>query len=290
MNDIISIPQLYTSGASIENYIQAVNKHAVLSKTQETKLALKFRDHGDLNAAKKLVLAHLRLVVSIARNNLGYGLPSSDLIQEGNVGLMKAVRRFDPDKGVRLVSFAMHWIKAEINDYVIKNWRLVRVATTKAQRKLFFNLRRLKKSHQSLKSNEIREIADELNVRESDVRNMEKRLSDSIDSIDQNSVDDEHGYSQSPISIAANSADEPLNILEKKQTVELKKTELENALETLSERAKFVIRSRWLSEKGQNTLQDLAEQLGISAERVRQIESKAIASIKDHMIRSGFFD
>ena len=290
MNDIISIPQLYTSGASIENYIQAVNKHAVLSKTQETKLALKFRDHGDLNAAKKLVLAHLRLVVSIARNNLGYGLPFSDLIQEGNVGLMKAVRRFDPDKGVRLVSFAMHWIKAEINDYVIKNWRLVRVATTKAQRKLFFNLRRLKKSHQSLKSNEIREIADELNVRESDVRNMEKRLSDSIDSIDQNSVDDEHGYSQSPISIAANSADEPLNILEKKQTVELKKTELENALETLSERAKFVIRSRWLSEKGQNTLQDLAEQLGISAERVRQIESKAIASIKDHMIRSGFFD
>ncbi len=290
MNDIISIPQLYTSGASIENYLQAVNKYAVLSKTQETKLALKFRDHGDLNAAKKLVLAHLRLVVSIARNNLGYGLPFSDLIQEGNVGLMKAVRRFDPDKGVRLVSFAMHWIKAEINDYVIKNWRLVRVATTKAQRKLFFNLRRLKKSHQSLKSNEIREIADELNVRESDVRNMEKRLSDSIDSIDQNSVDDEHGYSQSPISIAANSADEPLNILEKKQTVELKKTELENALETLSERAKFVIRSRWLSEKGQNTLQDLAEQLGISAERVRQIESKAIASIKDHMIRSGFFD
>ena len=138
MNDIISIPQLYTSGASIENYLQAVNKHAVLSKTQETKLALKFRDHGDLNAAKKLVLAHLRLVVSIARNNLGYGLPFSDLIQEGNVGLMKAVRRFDPDKGVRLVSFAMHWIKAEINDYVIKNWRLVRVATTKAQRKLFF--------------------------------------------------------------------------------------------------------------------------------------------------------
>ena len=270
----------FPTAAGLEGYLQEIKSHPILSKEKETKLALQFRDTGDLNAARQLVLSHLRLVVSIAKNHMGYGLPFADLIQEGNVGLMKAVRRYDPGKGVRLVSFAIHWIKAEINEYVIRNWRLIKIATTKAQRKLFFNLRSFRKDGKTLKPKEVNEIAKSLGVNVNDVLNMEKRFSEQETSLDLSSDDEAPLNSFNQIS---NPKDEPQYILEKKQWGQARTRQLLEALEKLPSRSRRIITARWLGEGKSVTLQTLSKELGISAERVRQIEVQAMEKLKSYI-------
>ena len=224
------------------------------------------------------MLSHLRVVVSVARHYLGYGLPHADLIQEGNVGLMKAVKRFDPDRGVRLVSFALHWIRAEIHEYVLKNWRLVKVATTKAQRKLFFNLRSLKQSLNSLTIQEADAMARELNVSRKDVLEMETRLSGHDISIDPMVDDSEESYS--PLAYLASPDENPAQVLEREQTERLRHTGLVAALENLDERSRHIIKARWLTEGEAATLHELAAQYGVSAERIRQIEARALQKMR----------
>ncbi len=286
MTHAITLP-IPSGGAGLEGYMAEIKKYPILTQEQEHQLAVKFRETDDLDAARKLILSHLRLVVSIARNHLGYGLPFADLIQEGNVGLMKAVRRFDPEKGVRLVSFAIHWIKAEINEYVVKNWRLVKIATTKAQRKLFFNLRSLKRDEKSLTDKEIEDIARSLEVAPEDVRNMEKRFYESEATID-TSAEDESKESLFPKKSLSSVYDEPQNIIENKQWNEFQTLELKKALKTLPARSQKIITWRWLKEGKGSTLQEIATELGLSAERVRQIETKAMKQLKDEMAKSGF--
>ncbi len=283
MVNALTISTPFPTAAGLDGYLREIKRHPILTKKQETNLALKFRENDDLDAARKLILSHLRLVVSIAKKHLGYGLPMADLIQEGNVGLMKAVRRFDPDKGVRLVSFAMHWIKAEINEYVIKNWRMVKIATTKAQRKLFFNLRSLKTTGKTLRPDEIKEIAKSLDVHASDVSNMEKRFYDAEASVDDHKNEDEDGFIEQQYCIT-NPSDEPHNIVENKQWVENRNNLLEKALSKLPARSRRIISARWLSEDTSTTLKQLSNELGITAERVRQIEVKAMQELKSHLI------
>ena len=270
---------------NLDAYISAVNRLPMLSAEHESDLARRFRDAGDLDAARELVLSHLRLVVSISRQYLGYGLPQSDLIQEGNVGLMKAVRRFDPEQGVRLVSYAMHWIKAEIHEYILKNWRMLKVATTKAQRKLFFNLRSLKTGSKALSPAEVEKIARELNVRERDVHEMETRMSSQEIALD-GGDDDEDGFSPSAYLAAPQS--EPTQIIERREYDRLQSEGIAEALAGLDERSRRVIESRWLrdeDEGGGRTLQDLADEYGVSAERIRQIEAKALQKMKGSLAR-----
>ena len=264
---------------SLDHYIQAVNRFPLLTAEQEQELARRWRNGEDVGAARQLVMSHLRLVVAISRNYMGYGLPQGDLIQEGNVGLMKAVRRFDPDRGVRLVSFALHWIKAEIHEYILRNWRLVKVATTKAQRKLFFNLRSMKTSAHALTTDQAAAIARELNVKPEEVVEMETRLSGRDIAIDPTpSDDDEQSYS--PISWLTDSEDEPAKIFERKQS-ELGRTEgLRRAMNKLDPRSRRIIEARWLKETDPATLQELADEYGVSAERIRQIESKALKQMR----------
>jgi RNA polymerase sigma-32 factor len=232
-----------------------------------------------VEAAGQLVLSHLRLVVAVSRNYLGYGLPQGDLIQEGNVGLMKAVRRFDPERGVRLVSFALHWIKAEIHEYILRNWRLVKVATTKAQRKLFFNLRSMKTSSHALSRDEAAAIARELGVKPEEVVEMETRLSGHDIALDPTpSDDDEHAYA--PIAWLTDGADEPAQVLERKQTEQGRSEGLRRALSKLDARSRRIIEARWLRETDPATLQELADEYGVSAERIRQIESKALKQMR----------
>jgi len=263
---------------TIDAYISAVNRLPVLTAEQETSLGRRLRDNDDLGAARELVLSHLRLVVSVARQYLGYGLPHADLIQEGNVGLMKAVKRFDPERGVRLVSFAVHWIKAEIHEYIVKNWRLVKVATTKAQRKLFFNLRSMRPDGKTLDSQKVDEIARELNVRREDVSEMEVRMSGrelSLESQD----DDEDTYA--PIAYLSDEGrQEPTRVLERKAREQLQGDGLNGALDKLDARSRRIIQARWLQDDGGSTLHELADEFGVSAERIRQIESAALKKMR----------
>jgi RNA polymerase sigma-32 factor len=266
---------------SLDSYIDRVSQIAVLSKEDEKALATRFRSEGDLEAARQLVLSHLRFVVHIARGYLGYGLPMGDLVQEGNVGLMKAVKRFDPGVGVRLVSFAVHWIRAEIHEYVLRNWRLVKVATTKSQRKLFFNLRRMKKNLAWLSDDETKAVARDLGVDVSDVREMEQRLSARDMSFDPTpESDDEESYSPA-MYLPASNADPAIEV-EREEWDEDSSDRLSIALEKLDERSRSILKRRWMTDD-KATLHELADEYGISAERVRQVESNAINKLKGLM-------
>jgi RNA polymerase sigma-32 factor len=263
---------------SLENYIQTVNRYPILTQERERELARRFRQDADLEAARELVVSHLRVVVAISRGYLGYGLPQADLIQEGNIGLMKAVKRFDPARGVRLVSFAVHWIRAEIHEYVLRNWRIVKVATTKAQRKLFFNLRSLKSSLASLGTEEAKAVARQLGVKPEEVVEMETRLSGRDVALEPAGDDDEDSFA--PIAYLAAEDAEPGRILEHEETARLRSAGLARALESLDARSRRIIEARWLGEKESATLHELADELGVSAERVRQIEAKALGKMK----------
>ncbi len=262
---------------SLESYIQAVNRFPILSFEEERSLARKFRSENDVEAARQLVLSHLRLVVAIARGYMGYGLPQGDLIQEGNIGLMKAVKRFDPERGVRLVSFAVHWIRAEIHEFVLRNWRLVKVATTKAQRKLFFNLRSMKPSLAPLTQTEIGSMSRQLRVKPEEVAEMEMRLAGQEISLEPASDEDEP---YAPIAYLADRAPEPSEIFETKQDESLRARGLQAALSSLDRRSRRIIEARWLREKDSATLHELAAEFKVSAERIRQIEAKALAKMK----------
>jgi RNA polymerase sigma-32 factor len=266
---------------SLDHYIQAVNRFPLLTAEQETALGRRLVRDDDLSAARELVLSHLRLVVAVSRNYLGYGLPQADLIQEGNVGLMKAVRRFDPERGVRLVSFALHWIKAEIHEYILRNWRLVKVATTKAQRKLFFNLRGMKATTAALTPTEARAIARDLGVKPEEVVEMETRLSGRDIVLDPQP--DDNGDSMGPISWLTDTEDEPMQILERRQTATNRTKGLSTALAKLDDRSRRIIEARWLREDDPATLQDLADEYGVSAERIRQLEAKAMKTMRSQM-------
>jgi RNA polymerase sigma-32 factor len=258
---------------SIDAYIQTVNRFPILSVEEEQRLARRFRDENDLEAARQLVVSHLRLVVALARGYLGYGLPHADLIQEGNIGLMKAVKRFDPDRGVRLVSFAIHWIKAEMHEYILRNWRLVKVATTKAQRKLFFNLRSMKKDLGPMSAGEVERVAHELRVKPEEVVEMETRLAGQELAFE-GERDDEESFA--PVHYLADEAAEPYRVLEAEEAERVKSAGLEKALATLDPRSRRIVEARWLREKDAATLHDLAAEFKVSAERIRQIEAKAL--------------
>ncbi len=279
----MNLPAL--SVGSIENYISTVNRVPLLTPEREHELGVALATRGDLSAASEMVMSHLRLVVSIARNYTGYGLPHADLIQEGNIGLMKAVKRFDPDRGVRLVSFAVHWIKAEIHEYILKNWRIVKVATTKAQRKLFFNLRSMKPNFGTLSPSEVKEVARVLNVKETDVTEMEKRLSGQEISLEP-ANDDEDSNWVSPIAYLQDATVDPSERLVVMQRESAATNGMRAALESLDERSRRIIETRWLNEGEEKTLHELAAEFGVSAERIRQIEAKAMqkmkASLKDY--------
>src|SRR6266550_5565123 len=266
---------------SLDHYIQAVNRFPLLTQEQETALGRRWREHEDIDAARELVLSHLRLVVAVSRNYLGYGLPQADLIQEGNVGLMKAVRRFDPERGVRLVSFALHWIRAEMHEYILRNWRLVKLATTKAQRKLFFNLRSMKGGMGALTRKEADYIARELGVKTEEVFEMEMRLGGSDVALDPTPGDEES--SVTPIAYLTDSEDEPVQILERAETARNRSIGLRRAMAKLDDRSRRIIEARWLKEEDPATLQELANEYGVSAERIRQIESKAIKTMRGQM-------
>jgi RNA polymerase sigma-32 factor len=267
---------------SIDHYIQAVNRFPLLSADQEVALGRRLRDHNDLDAARQLVLSHLRLVVAVSRNYLGYGLPQADLIQEGNVGLMKAVRRFDPERGVRLVSFALHWIKAEIHEYILRNWRLVKIATTKAQRKLFFNLRSMKPGPGSLTRKEAAGIARDLGVKPEEVFEMETRLSGQDVALEPQPG--EENETLAPIGYLTEPDAEPAQLIERAETARNRSDGLKRALAKLDSRSREVIEARWLREDDDHaTLQELADQYGVSAERIRQIESKALKTMRGQM-------
>ena len=265
---------------SLDSYIQTVNRFPMLSLEEEQQFARRFRDAQDLDAARQLVVSHLRLVVSVARGYRGYGLPHADLIQEGNIGLMKAVKRFDPDRGVRLVSFAMHWIKAEIHEYILRNWRMVKLATTKAQRKLFFNLRSMKTGLAPLSQEDIGRVARELKVKPEEVAEMETRLSGAEVAFE--SDNDEDVYA--PVNyLAADGEAEPSRLLETEESERLRSAGLARALAELDPRSRRIIETRWLREKDALTLHDLAAEFKVSAERIRQIEAKALEKMKKAM-------
>ena len=268
---------------SIDAYIQVVNRVPMLTADEEQRLARRLRDENDLDAAGRLVMSHLRLVVAVARNYLGYGLSHADLIQEGNIGLMKAVKRFDPERGVRLVSFALHWIKAEIHEYILKNWRLVKVATTKAQRKLFFNLRSMKQGLGTMSPDEISDMARELNVKPAEVAEMETRMSGGDIALEGRIDDGEEDFA--PIDYLADADSEPTQVLQRRQNDMLQSEGVREALEDLDARSRRIVEARWLNEDadgrvGTATLHELAQEFGVSAERIRQIEAKALQKMR----------
>jgi len=265
---------------NIDAYISAVNRLPMLTHEEEVSLAKRLREANDLDAAQKLVLSHLRLVVSIARGYLGYGLPHADLIQEGNIGLMKAVKRFDPNQGVRLVSYAMHWIKAEMHEYILKNWRLVKVATTKAQRKLFFNLRSNKVGLDAMTPTQVDELAKMLDVKREEVIEMETRLSGRDIALEAPTDDEDDKFS--PIAYLSTDREEPTKVLEAEQVTRLQSEGLESALSKLDPRSRRIIEARWLANDDGSgaTLHTLAEEFSVSAERIRQIESAALKKMK----------
>jgi RNA polymerase sigma-32 factor len=265
------------SNSSLEMYLETLDNLPPLSKEQEQQLARKFREESDLEAAKQLVLGHLRFVVKIARGYRGYGLPLGDLIQEGNIGLMKAVKRFDPEIGVRLISFAIHWIKSEIHEFIIKNWRIVKIATTKAQRKLFFNLRSKKTSVGWMENKQIARLAHQLNVEEKDVKTMEQRLSANDLAFEAEPENDITAFS--PASYLEDNRFEPAANLERLESKKNRDTALRRAMGQLDKRSRDIVESRWLKEP-KDTLQDLAKRYEVSAERIRQLEKKAFDGIR----------
>ena len=267
-----------SNSGSLDAYIQTVNRFPMLTQQEETDFARRFRDHEDLDAARQLIVSHLRVVVSVARGYMGYGLQQADLIQEGNVGLMKAVKRFDPERGVRLVSFAVHWIRAEMHEFILRNWRIVKIATTKAQRKLFFNLRSMKPGLNTLGSEEVKAMAGELGVKPEEVVEMETRLGGQDIALEPLNDDGEESYS--PITYLTDPAAEPGNLIEHEETSRLKSEGLHEAMASLDPRSRRIIEARWLRESDQATLHDLASEFGVSAERIRQIEHKAMQKMR----------
>jgi RNA polymerase sigma-32 factor len=289
MQTALSLPMTLPaplSAGSIDAYIQAVNRIPMLSAEDERALALRLRKSNDLEAAGQLVLSHLRLVVSVARGYLGYGLPHADLIQEGNIGLMKAVKRYDPARGVRLVSFAIHWIKAEIHEHILRNWRLVKVATTKAQRKLFFNLRSMKRGLAPLTSDEIKHVATTLKVKPEEVMEMETRLAGHDVAFEADDSDDDAAYA--PVHyLAADPEAEPSRVLEAEEDGHVDAAGLRSALEALDPRSRRIVEARWLKEKDNATLHELAAEFKVSAERIRQLEAKAMEKMKQVLQAQG---
>jgi len=271
--------QLALQTGSLENYIQSVNQVPLLSADDERALAVRFREENDLDAARSLVLSHLRFVVRVARGYSGYGLALADLIQEGNIGLMKAVKRFDPDRGVRLVSFAVHWVRAEIHEFILRNWRIVKVATTKAQRKLFFNLRSAKKRLAWLNQEEVDAVAKDLGVTAKDVLQMEERLSMHDVAFDGTVTDNDNDENFSPVAYLQDDCPGPEEIVATGQLTDINRQSLKNALETLDDRSKNIISRRWLAEK-KSTLHELARDYSVSAERIRQLEQGAMKKLQ----------
>ena len=265
---------------SLDAYIGAVHRIPVLSVEDEQALARRFHDEDDLEAARELVMSHLRFVVHVARGYNGYGLPLGDLIQEGNIGLMKAVKRFDPDVGVRLVSFAVHWIRAEMHEFILRNWRIVKVATTKAQRKLFFNLRKSKKRLGWLNAEEVRAVAADLNVSEREVLEMESRLSGRDIGFDLSSDDDDDHAPPAPAAYLMAQDEGPAQAYERNDTEDNQRELLREGLARLDARSRDIIRRRWLDDGNKVTLQELADEYGVSAERIRQVESNALKKMK----------
>ncbi|HUW28730.1 MAG TPA: RNA polymerase sigma factor RpoH [Sulfuriferula sp.] len=278
MSHAFALPVLSNSASSLDSYIHTINSYPMLSLEEEISLARRLRDDNDLEAAGRLVMSHLRVVVSTARKYIGYGLPQADLIQEGNIGLMKAVKRFDPERGVRLVSFAMHWIKAEMHEYILRNWRMVKIATTKGQRKLFFNLRSHKSGLNSLTPDEASAMAKELGVKREEVLEMETRFSGQDVALEPLGEDGEDGYG--PLAYLTNTEDEPSQILARSENEERTSTGLRLALDSLDARSRHIVEARWLREDENATLHELAAEYNISAERVRQIEQKAFQKMK----------
>ncbi len=276
MTHALAFPMV-TAVGNIDAYIAAAKRFPILTEEEEFRLATRFREENDVDAARQLVLSHLRLVISIARGYLGYGLPHADLIQEGNIGLMKAVKRFDPNQGVRLVSFAIHWIKAEIHEYVLRNWRMVKLATTKAQRKLFFNLRSMKPGSEALTPGQTLDVAQRLGVKPEEVTEMETRLGGHDLALESHDDEDEKF---APIAWLADSNSEPTRVLEAREYDRLQSDGLRAALESLDARSRRIIEARWLAEDEAATLHDLAAEFGVSAERIRQIEAKALQKMK----------
>ena len=277
MNQVMTLPVPSLVG-SLETYIATVNRFPLLTAEEELRLARKLRDENDIDAARALVVSHLRVVVAIARGYLGYGLPHADLIQEGNIGLMKAVKRFDPERNVRLVSFAIHWIKAEMHEFILKNWRLVKIATTKAQRKLFFNLRSMKKGLGPLSQDAIEDMARQLRVKPEEVREMEMRISGQDIALENSNDDDDQSYA--PIAYLTDADNEPSKMLESDECGRVDALGLKTALASLDERSRRIIEARWLREKDPATLHELAAEFKVSAERIRQVEAKAMQKMK----------
>ncbi len=276
----LTLPSL--AAGSLDSYIQSANRIPMLTEAQELDLARRLRDEGDVDAARQLVMSHLRLVIAVARGYLGYGLPHADLIQEGNIGLMKAVKRYDPERGVRLVSFAIHWVKAEIHEYILRNWRLVKIATTKAQRKLFFNLRSMKQDFTSLGPDEVQHIANTLGVKPEEVMEMETRLSGGDVCIDGSPDEDDERVA--PIAWLADQHAEPSQLLEASEVEYLREHGLKAALDSLDERSRAIVARRWLNEDDAATLHELAAEYGVSAERIRQIEARAMQKMRTHLL------
>jgi len=270
---------------NVDSYTNLVHSTPMLTAEEEYELATRLQQNGDVDAAQRLILSHLRFVNRIAKGYSGYGLPVADLVQEGNIGLMKAVKRFDPDKGVRLVSFAVHWIRAEIHEYVIRNWRIVKIATTKAQRKLFFNLRSAKKRLGWLNSEEVEAVAADLGVTPDNVMDMERRLAQPDTSFDLPNDMDDDDYSFSPSAYLAGPANSDPSIeLEQVDYADDQHQKLVDALETLDERSRDIVSQRWLNDDGKSTLHTLANQYQVSAERIRQIENNAMKKLKHLMV------
>jgi len=279
MGNSLQPTELYSPVGNLEGYVQAVNTIPVLSVEEEKELAIRFRDKEDLSAARQLVLAHLRFVVHIAKSYAGYGLSQADLVQEGNIGLMKAVKRFDPEYGVRLVSFAVHWIKAEIHEFILRNWRIVKVATTKAQRKLFFNLRSAKKKLAWLTNDEAKAVASDLGVEAKTVREMESRLAGQDTAFDAGVDDDSESAYQAPANYLEDHNADPALLTEDLNWEADANSRLYQALTQLDERSKDIIEKRWLADS-KSTLHDLADKYGVSAERIRQLEKNAMKKVK----------
>lgn len=280
MKQELQLANVFSPGQDLNAYISTVNAIPMLTLEEEQDLSKKLFFEKDVNAASRLVLSHLRFVVSLARNYRGYGLSEADIIQEGNVGLMKAVKRFDPRVGVRLVSFAVHWIKAEIHEFVLRNWRIVKIATTKAQRKLFFNLRSQKKGIEWLNEEEVNQIAENLNVKAETVKEMEMRMAFPDASFSKDDSDDENSYA--PEDYLGDEASDPLYQLEEENWEEVNNASLQNALSKLDDRSLDIIKLRWLSDE-KPTLHDLAAKYSVSAERIRQLEKNAMQKLKQHI-------
>jgi RNA polymerase sigma-32 factor len=283
MSNQLQLAVMHLPIGSIDAYVHQVNQIPMLTLEEEIDCATRFHSEGDIDAARRLVLAHLRYVVRVARGYLGYGLPLCDLIQEGNVGLMKAVKRFDPKMGVRLVSFAVHWIKAEIHEFVLKNWRIVKVATTKAQRKLFFNLRNMKNRLGWFSKEEVDAVAKDLGVTREDVLLMEQRLNVMDSAYDAYDADDDDESFKAPLHYLHNVNDDPAHLIEQEDSGDQSQAKLMCAIEQLDERSQDILRQRWLAED-KLTLHDLAEKYGISAERVRQLEKKAMKKVREYLV------